>query len=80
MYDDQVVIDTPTDFPNGKVTDRVAGEIETVRQPSPWRRFWTSLQTYAEAFDTSYDEIQDRRIAALEAEVARLRMLAPIKT
>ncbi len=38
-----------------------------------WQRFWAWLKAFGEAVDTSYDEVQDRRILALEREVARLR-------
>lgn len=42
---------------------------------SRWRRFWTRFVACAEGMEMSYDEIQDRRIAALETEVVRLRGL-----
>jgi len=50
--------------------DHVAGP----KRPSRWRRFWNELAALDEALSFSYDELQDRRIAALEKEVAQLRM------
>lgn len=38
-----------------------------------WARFWTRLQEVGEAMELSYDELQDRRILALEQEVMQLR-------
>ena len=50
--------------------DHVAGP----KRPSRWRRFWNELAALDGALSFSYDELQDRRIAALEKEVAQLRM------
>jgi hypothetical protein len=44
---------------------------------SAWRRFLAWVQAFEEAMDTSYDEIQDRRILALERKVASLRSRTP---
>lgn len=41
--------------------------------PSRWRRLVDALHRFAVAMDSTYDEVQDRRIAALEAEIAVLR-------
>ena len=38
-----------------------------------WGRLLTWVAAFEEAMDTSYDDIQDRRIAALERDVAALR-------
>ena len=43
-------------------------------RPSRLRRLWRQFGAYVEAMEMSYDEIQDARIAALETEVASLRM------
>ena len=40
---------------------------------SPWRRFLAWIEAMEDAMDVSYDDVQDRRILALENEVARLR-------
>ena len=42
-------------------------------EPSAWRRLVAWLQAFDEAMDTSYDDIQDRRILVLEREVAGLK-------
>ena len=54
---------------------RPAGFGDLAPRTSAWRRFLTWSSAIAEAMDTSYDEIQDRRILALEGEVIRLRKL-----
>ncbi len=40
---------------------------------SAWRRLWTWLRDAEEALETTHDDIQNRRILALEREVASLR-------
>ncbi|MFZ2155470.1 MAG: hypothetical protein WAV72_05035 [Bradyrhizobium sp.] len=45
---------------------------KTTRPPA-WRRWLAKLAAIEEALSLSIDEIQDRRIARLEAEVAELR-------
>ncbi len=46
---------------------------DTSREPSAWRRFWAWAAAFDEALNTSPAEIQDRRILALEREVAGLK-------
>lgn len=46
---------------------------EKTTRPSPWRHWLAKLAAIEEALSLSIDEIQDRRIARLEAEVAELR-------
>jgi hypothetical protein len=43
------------------------------REPSAWQRFLIRLEAIDDALNTSYDEIQDRRILALEKEVESLK-------
>ena len=54
---------------------RPAGSDDRAPRASAWHRFLTWSNAIAEAMDTSYDEIQDRRILALEGEVIRLGKL-----
>ena len=44
-----------------------------VREASAWRRLWAWLRAVEETLNTVYDDIQDRRILALERDVAGLR-------
>lgn len=46
---------------------------EKTTRPPAWRRWLAKLAAIEEALSLSVDEIQDRRIARLEAEVAELR-------
>lgn len=46
------------------------------KKASAWRRFVAWMFALEEAMDASYDEVQDRRIFALELEVANLRSKA----
>ena len=53
-------------------------EPSTGRQLSRWQTFLERLMTIDDAMNTGYDELQDRRIARLEAAVDKLNMrLAP---
>jgi hypothetical protein len=56
-------------------TDHVAALAPSVPKPSRWNRFWTTFAAYAEAIEMPPSEWQDRRIAALEAELVRLRAI-----
>ena len=47
------------------------------REPGAWRRFWAWLAAVEAAMDTSCDDIQDRRILALERKVAMLAERVP---
>ena len=38
-----------------------------------WMRLLAWIEAFEDALNTSYDEIQDRRILALELDVARLK-------
>lgn len=49
---------------------------EKTARPPAWRRWLTKLAAIEEALSLSIDEIQDRRIARLEAEVAELASVA----
>ncbi len=42
-------------------------------RPSAWRRCVAWLRAIEEVMETSYDDVQDRRLLALEEDVARLR-------
>lgn len=44
------------------------------RDASAWRKFLTWADGIERAMDTSYDDIQDRRILRLEREVASLKV------
>lgn len=44
--------------------------------PVTWRRFWEGLGQIEEALSTTEGEIQGRRIARLESEIAELRAQA----
>lgn len=46
--------------------------VETMEPRSRWRRWLAELAAYEEAMCLSGEEIQDRRIAALEARLAEL--------
>ncbi len=62
-------------IPDHAASTATESNLPAAQPASRWRRFWTRLAAYVEAMELSYDEIQDRRIAALETEVVRLRGL-----
>ncbi len=51
-------------------TDPAAG---SGRSPGAWGRLWAWLQAFETAMETTYDDLQDRRLIALEREMAEVR-------
>ena len=45
-----------------------------------WRRWLQKIVAYEAAMDMSYDEIQDKRMDRIEAELVRLRLEVGAKT
>ena len=46
---------------------------DTAKPESPWRTWMNKFTAFAEAMEMSYNELQDRRMDRLEAEIVRLR-------
>ena len=47
--------------------------VDAAKPEAHWRTWMNKFNAYAEAMEMSYDELQDRRIDRLEAEIVRLR-------